>query len=142
MKHVASEVAARRFVLSSAAGARWLALAATFLLVTGCAGLGDGNEASSDESGTATAAPNATLEPMRIVTPTPVDPRQIPATATGTPENVTVPETYIVQEGDSLYSIAARFQVALADIVALNGLSDPNDITVGQQLKLPVPKQP
>jgi LysM repeat protein len=126
------------------ANARWIIAATVIALIAGagCASIGDDDSKSSVEGATATAEPNATLPPMRIVTPTPVDPLQIPGTATGTPENVSVPETYVVQEGDSLYSIAARFQVALADIVALNGLSDPNDISVGQELRLPVPEQP
>ncbi|CAN5619968.1 hypothetical protein BH23CHL2_BH23CHL2_09570 [soil metagenome] len=88
---------------------------------------------------TSEAAP--TLPPLPIVTRTPVDPAQIPATPSGTAENIEIPSTYVVQEGDSLYSIAVRYQLDLAKIVALNGLSDPNDISVGQELILPVPEE-
>lgn len=120
---------------------KFLVMSAILLLATaGCAGFGDDDSESAGADATATAEPDATLPMMQIVTPTQVDPRQIPGTATEVPENVSVPETYVVQEGDSLYSIAARFQIALADIVALNGLSDPNDISVGQVLRLPVPE--
>jgi len=102
---------------------------------------GDEGSASSPASETATDSPRATLAPLAIVTPTPVDPRRIPGTPTEPPETGPVPETYIVQENDTLYSIAIRYQLNLADIVALNGLSDPNDIEVGQELRLPVPDQ-
>jgi len=44
---------------------------------------------------------------------------------------------YIVQPGDSLYSIAARFSVSLDDLLAVNGIADPNTLAVGQQLIIP-----
>ncbi|NUQ59351.1 MAG: peptidoglycan DD-metalloendopeptidase family protein [Anaerolineales bacterium] len=44
---------------------------------------------------------------------------------------------YIVQPGDSLYSIAARFGVSLDELLAVNGISDPNTLAVGQQLTIP-----
>ncbi|MEZ4521112.1 MAG: LysM peptidoglycan-binding domain-containing protein [Thermomicrobiales bacterium] len=111
------------------------------LVLAACGPLG-GDDQAADPGATRTPTqpvPASTLPPMEIVTRTPVDPARIPATEEGTPVDVEVPETYVVQEGDSLYSIAIQFQLELADIVALNGLSDPNDISVGQELKLPVP---
>ncbi len=113
------------------------------LLLAGCGNpLEDDEPETSAPRQTATSAPEATLAPLAIVTPTEVDPRHIPGTPTPPPEAVTVPETHVVQEGDSLYSIAIKFQLDLAEIVALNGLSDPNDIEVGQELQLPVPESP
>ena len=44
---------------------------------------------------------------------------------------------YIVQAGDSLYSIAARFSVSIDDLLAVNGITDPNQLAVGQQLIIP-----
>jgi lipoprotein NlpD len=43
----------------------------------------------------------------------------------------------VVAEGDSLYAIAIRFGVEIRAIIELNGLSDPNDIQVGQELRIP-----
>ncbi len=43
---------------------------------------------------------------------------------------------YIVQEGDSLWDIAARFNVSLDDIVAANGMTS-QDIFVGDRLVIP-----
>lgn len=44
---------------------------------------------------------------------------------------------YIVQPGDSLYSIAARFSVTIEALMAANNISDPNQLAAGQQLVIP-----
>jgi murein DD-endopeptidase MepM/ murein hydrolase activator NlpD len=44
---------------------------------------------------------------------------------------------YIVQPGDSLYSIAARFSISLDELLAANGIIDANQLAVGQQLVIP-----
>ena len=91
----------------------------------------------------APAAPTPVLEdtpaptPEAIAAATPV----VSATPSG-PE--TIHETYIVQPGDTLNRIAARFSqeaghnVTVAAIVAANGISDPARIGVGQQFTIPV----
>jgi murein DD-endopeptidase MepM/ murein hydrolase activator NlpD len=45
---------------------------------------------------------------------------------------------YIVQPGDTLFSIARRFSVPLAELARFNGLLNPNLIYVGQELKIPM----
>ena len=45
--------------------------------------------------------------------------------------------TYTVTAGDTLFTIAQRFGVAMDDLVALNGITDPNQLAVGQQLLIP-----
>jgi murein DD-endopeptidase MepM/ murein hydrolase activator NlpD len=44
---------------------------------------------------------------------------------------------YIVQPGDSLSSIAARFSVSLQELMAANGITDPNQLSADQQLIIP-----
>jgi murein DD-endopeptidase MepM/ murein hydrolase activator NlpD len=44
---------------------------------------------------------------------------------------------YIVQPGDSLSSIAARFSVSLADLMSANNISDANQLDAGQELVIP-----
>ncbi len=44
---------------------------------------------------------------------------------------------YIVQPGDTLYSIAARFNVSMDELMAANGIVNPNLLNVGQQLVIP-----
>jgi len=44
---------------------------------------------------------------------------------------------YIVQSGDTLSLIAARFNVALADLMNANGISNPDLLSAGQELVIP-----
>ena len=44
---------------------------------------------------------------------------------------------YIVQPGDSLSSIAARFDISLNELMEANGITDPNVLSAGQQLVIP-----
>jgi LysM repeat protein len=45
--------------------------------------------------------------------------------------------TYTVKAGDTLWSIADDHDTTVAKLVALNGLKDADELTVGQKLKLP-----
>lgn len=49
----------------------------------------------------------------------------------------TVREFYIVKRGDTLGKIAKAFQVRLADIMAINGITNADDIQAGQELQIP-----
>jgi murein DD-endopeptidase MepM/ murein hydrolase activator NlpD len=44
---------------------------------------------------------------------------------------------YIVQSGDTLSSIAVRFNISVNDLIAANPAVDPNALAVGQQLVIP-----
>ncbi len=46
---------------------------------------------------------------------------------------------YIVKAGDALSKIAKAHGVKQADLMAANGIADPNKIRIGQKLKIPVP---
>ncbi len=69
-----------------------------------------------------TATATITLTPAPTDTPTPVG-----------------PQTYRVQEGDTLTSIAAQFQVDILLLMSVNGITDPNAIFSGQELTIPAP---
>ena len=58
-----------------------------------------------------------------------------PPTAAPTPEPVAA--TYTVQAGDTLSAIAGRFGVSLDDLAAVNGITNPALIQVGQVLTIP-----
>jgi murein DD-endopeptidase MepM/ murein hydrolase activator NlpD len=53
-----------------------------------------------------------------------------------TPTPVTGP-TYIIQSGDTLSSIADRFNVSLNDLMSANNITDPNTIQAGEPLIIP-----
>jgi LysM repeat protein len=47
--------------------------------------------------------------------------------------------TYIVSRGDTLYDLARRLDVTVAELAAINNISDPALIKVGQELLVPAP---
>jgi len=50
--------------------------------------------------------------------------------------------SYVVQPGDTLFSIAVRFNVGISDLATLNHVYDVNTIYVGELLLLPNPLPP
>jgi hypothetical protein len=82
------------------------------------------------------AEPVAAIVPTAQATLAP-QPTQPPAVeeAAG-PEEET--PTYTVQTGDTLFSIVAKFDVSLQDVMAANNLDNPDLLQVGQVLIIPV----
>ena len=82
--------------------------------------------------------------------PTPAEPSGARATLTPAPELPSVgmavaeptppPQVYIVQSGDTLGGIAARFGCQVDAIVQANRMADPNALRVGQRLEIPSPQ--
>lgn len=50
--------------------------------------------------------------------------------------------TYRVKEGDYLGALAVQFNTSVADILTVNGLSDPDSLTVGQIIYIPTAPLP
>jgi LysM repeat protein len=48
-------------------------------------------------------------------------------------------DRYTIQRGDTLSALSRRFGVSVADLVAANGLADPNHIRYGATLQIPAP---
>lgn len=44
--------------------------------------------------------------------------------------------THIVQRGDTLYSIARRYGVSVANLLSMNNISNPSQIEVGQRIRI------
>ena len=96
-----------------------------------------------DETPTPTRTPTATALVAKEKTST-VSP-EATGTATTQAETETSPTiaadatTYEVQSGDTLSGIAKKFGVSVDEIMAANGLDDPNQLKVGQVLVIPAP---
>lgn len=77
----------------------------------------------------ALADPNYIYAGQRLIIPT--------GTAPAPPSEPVAGGTYVVNRGDTLSSIAARYGTTVNDLVAANGLWNPDLIYVGQVLKVP-----
>lgn len=77
---------------------------------------------ATDTPGPPTATSTITL------TPTPSD--------TPTPE---WPKSYIVELGDTLWTIAEAFEVDIELLIAHNNIPDPNNVPIGSELTIPDP---
>lgn len=125
--------------------------------------------ASDEEPGAQAGQPTGTRTPVALATtalvPSPsVSPTGTPGgtptgtpgispTPSGTPEATPTPapsptpqppefEEYIVQQGDSLSSIAQQFGTTADELVRINDLADPNTLDIGQKLLVPRPAGP
>jgi len=85
-----------------------------------------------------------------VATPTSGDAQTTPGNGSlpsETPTEVTAPpetgetEIYVVERGDSLSAIAARFGVTPSRLLEINDLADPNLVYVGQRLIIPASQQ-
>jgi LysM repeat protein len=91
-----------------------------------------------------TALPSAEATPSTTETATPTEPptaTPVPATPAPspipTPVPAATPRSYVVQENDTLSSIAARFGTTVAAIQSANGLGGSDLIEIGQVLVIP-----
>lgn len=91
-------------------------------------------------AGTLAAAP---ADATTAADPTPVPARTGMTPPASTAERpvpaATAPDTYVVQSGDTVFSIAERFGLATVDLLDRNGLSWRSVIYPGQTLKLAAP---
>jgi LysM repeat protein len=74
-----------------------------------------------------TPAVQETLPPLNTTT----------STTTTILVTTTVQRYYVIQRGDTLSKIADSFNVRLEDLMALNGIDNPDKIEAGQELEIP-----
>jgi LysM repeat protein len=113
-----------------------LALAAVLLLGVGSAIVFVSVSGVFDPTPTATATVTATIAPTYTASITPT----ITETAGPSPTPTERPVlTYTVESGDSLFTIADRFQLTIEQLVAANQVDDCAGLSVGQVLTIPPP---
>ncbi|HQY92540.1 LysM peptidoglycan-binding domain-containing protein [Caldilinea sp.] len=66
----------------------------------------------------------------------------VAASTANAPQPTVADEIYVVQAGDTLAEIAARYQTTVQGLLAANGLPNPNFVWVGQQLRVRANTQP
>ena len=84
-----------------------------------------------------TAAGDTTTDDTTLLDDSAVD-------ASDTTTDVVVPEgsqTYVIEEGDTLWDIAATYGTSVDAIILANGLDNPSDIQIGQELAVPPPDE-
>jgi LysM repeat protein len=109
------------------------AIAAAGVLFGGCALPGPGERTPTPSPGVTLTAyfspvpdPSRTPVPGRVASPTPL------------PTPTATPFLYSIVEGDTLIGIAFRFGLTLADILAANPGIDPQFLSIGDDLIIPV----
>lgn len=94
---------------------------------------GDGAPALPAIFHTDTPVPTASNTPLPA-SATPTITLTLPPSETPTPEG---PFAYVVEENDTLFSIAVQFGVTIDALINANEIADPNTIGVGTQLIIP-----
>ena len=87
----------------------------------------------------ATVSPVATSEPSPSETTASPTLDGSPAATDRPPDATAEPTRYKVKSGDTLSSIAARYDTTVKKLQAANDISDPRALKVGQVLIIPVP---
>ena len=85
-----------------------------------------------------TAVPVSGSTAVPVVIPLATNIAGSPIASTDTPEPADSAPIHVVKAGETLGSISAFYDVTLDDIMAANGLADPNILSVGQTLIIPV----
>jgi LysM repeat protein len=89
-----------------------------------------------DPSLSPTIQPTASLVPISTMGATPPVPEMT------TPSEAISPGTYIVQQGDSLYELAMRWNMTWQDLARLNNVPPPYTLYAGQVLQMPAEVPP
>lgn len=90
------------------------------------------------DGSTPTSSPVPSPTPSASSTPPPTPspmPEDTPSVATLVPDRDVPP--HIVQPGETLTIIAARYDTSAQELAALNGMADPDLLYVGQRIELP-----
>lgn len=98
---------------------------------------------------TRTTEPATTAKPSGIAAIPQAKPSATPAVITtkvsatpSAPAAAAGDDVYVVARGDNPYNIAKKLHVSYNELIAVNNITDPTKIQIGQKLKVPAKKQP
>jgi LysM repeat protein len=80
------------------------------------------------------AAPIAPVAPIAQKT----EPAPAPAPVAAAPATKPAKVVHVVQAGENLTKIARQYKIALTELVSSNGITDPNRITIGMKVTIPI----
>jgi LysM repeat protein len=83
------------------------------------------------------ATPEPTEGEGAEATPEPAEATEAPATEAPAASGEGCPATYTIQSGDTLFSIAQRCGLTVDQLASANGISNPNQLSIGQELSIP-----
>ena len=103
-------------------------------------------KASEKKTATPTVATAETTTKSKEETPKPVvkeERKAIPVkpVAESTPKADSNKKTYVVVKGDTPVSIAKKFKITSAQLLAANDIEDARKLKIGQKLVIPAPKE-
>ncbi|MBE7520385.1 MAG: LysM peptidoglycan-binding domain-containing protein [Thermoflexaceae bacterium] len=116
-----------------------LAAALAAFLTVGCGG---DDDAEAPTPATRTPATSTASTPSPGGTSTVAGSPSPAGSASASPSpaaggTVTSGSTYVVKAGDTLWDLAVAWGVTVEAIVAANNLASPDDLSIGQELKVP-----
>ncbi len=107
-----------------------------FIWLVGCT-LTTSSSATQQDVSTAGPRPQMTITVRPPMTVTPLPTRQPPARIAVQPTAVSPPDTYTVEEDDTLLEIALAFDLTVEELIAANPGVDPLALQIGQELMIP-----
>ena len=110
-----------------------LSVVGIFLIIIWVSGDGGPDIANVFANDTSTPALTNTPQPPTVTSTITLTP--LPS-ETPTPE---WPKTYLVELGDTLWTVSEDFGVAIELIIAYNDIADPNNVPIGAELTIPEP---
>lgn len=105
---------------------------------TGRAATPSVNRSATPSASRPSSAPSAPANsPAPASSQPPAAPSSQPPAASSSPPASTASQKYVVQPGDTLSAIAQKFGVTTQQLIETNKLSNPDFLTVGQELTIP-----
>lgn len=96
------------------------------------------NELSTNSLASGVQGTSAAPGGQSAVGQAPVSPSVVELPAVPVEPEAVAGETYVVQSGDTLWDISVTFGISVEEIVAANSLADEADISIGQELLIPL----